>query len=285
MDEQIVINPDTLLMLQGFAAKPSQAVILSGQKWILKKEIADYLAYTILGIGRSGLDSYPYRTVIKPDPASISIEEIRKLNHVLSMKVPGKRVFDRIIEIYDADKMTAEAQNALLKNLEEPPTGTVFILTASKADNLLPTVISRCHLLPINPPNIDQSKRYLSGQGYPETEIKKALSMAGGLVGLAKLILEDPAHPLKRAAEQAKEFAAGDTYIRLKVISQIKDRPEALEFLFMLKTVVGFGMGSAKTSAISAKMLRLMKNSIEAEEQLTHNGITKLVLLNLAVQS
>ena len=53
----------------------------------------------------------------------------------------------RVIIIQDADHLTAEAMNALLKTLEEPPPHVVLVLTAERLDALLPTIMSRCQMI------------------------------------------------------------------------------------------------------------------------------------------
>ncbi|MEI9914152.1 MAG: hypothetical protein WDN66_04200 [Candidatus Saccharibacteria bacterium] len=60
------------------------------------------------------------------DLKSISIDEVRAINDFLMLKVPVKRTINRIVIIEKAERLTLEAQNALLKNLEEPPLGTVL---------------------------------------------------------------------------------------------------------------------------------------------------------------
>jgi DNA polymerase III subunit delta' len=72
---------------------------------------------------------------------TISIERIRELRRTIRLKpLEGKRV----VIIAEADKMTAEAANALLKILEEPPAHMHLILSSSRVNTLLPTIVSRC---------------------------------------------------------------------------------------------------------------------------------------------
>ncbi len=78
---------------------------------------------------------------------SIGIEDIRSLYNTLFLK-PVKSPLKAVI-IRDAQLLTPEAQNALLKILEEPPAQTLFLLTADSQESLLPTVRSRCKLIAI----------------------------------------------------------------------------------------------------------------------------------------
>ena len=73
---------------------------------------------------------------------NISINQIRALITFLSIKPYSAKY--KIVTIDPADKMTSQAQNALLKTLEEPPFYAVIILSSKKEDGLLPTIVSRC---------------------------------------------------------------------------------------------------------------------------------------------
>lgn len=76
---------------------------------------------------------------------SIGIEEVRIVQKNLSLK-PIQSA-QKLLVIYDAHLLTAEAQNALLKVLEEPPNNTIIILVSPSTSTLLPTVISRCQVV------------------------------------------------------------------------------------------------------------------------------------------
>ena len=86
---------------------------------------------------------HPDVVVIEPgDTGSIKIDPIRDV-----IERAGYRPFEgrrRVVIIDEADALVPQAQNALLKTLEEPPSSSVFILVSARADSLLPTVQSRC---------------------------------------------------------------------------------------------------------------------------------------------
>ncbi|MEO0141807.1 MAG: AAA family ATPase [candidate division WOR-3 bacterium] len=80
------------------------------------------------------------------DRTSILIEQIRlAIEHLATMPAKGKK---RLVLILEADRMTEEAANSFLKTLEEPPMDTVFVLTSSRPESLLPTIRSRCQIVP-----------------------------------------------------------------------------------------------------------------------------------------
>lgn len=98
------------------------------------------------------LPEYPVIEV--EDRASILIEQIRNIiQRLIYMPASGSQ---RVVLILEADKMTAEAANCFLKTLEEPPLDTVFILTTSRPNFLLPTIRSRCQIVPFNYLSNDQ---------------------------------------------------------------------------------------------------------------------------------
>lgn len=78
---------------------------------------------------------------------SIGIEDIRTLKQKIFLK-PIKSILKATI-IHDAQMLTVEAQNAMLKILEEPPNNTLIILTTNSIENLLTTILSRCKLIEI----------------------------------------------------------------------------------------------------------------------------------------
>lgn len=94
-----------------------------------ERDILDRLARNLYGDKQSG------------DNPVISIDRIRELRRITKIKPTGKY---RIIVLSDADRMTMEASNSLLKILEEPPESTYLILTSARPNTLLPTILSRC---------------------------------------------------------------------------------------------------------------------------------------------
>ena len=82
---------------------------------------------------------------VNPDPTSIGIEAIRTTTGRLSIHPVASPC--HAVVIHNAHTMTQEAQNALLKTLEEPVGGAIIILESTEPDTLLPTILSRCQLV------------------------------------------------------------------------------------------------------------------------------------------
>jgi len=95
--------------------------------------------------------AHPDILCIKPlkDKKIISISQIRQMGQAISSK-PNEAKF-RMVLILNADRMNTQAQNALLKMLEEPPEKTFFILIADKISLFAPTIISRCRKIRFKP--------------------------------------------------------------------------------------------------------------------------------------
>ena len=87
-------------------------------------------------------DNHPDVRLVEPDGAYLKIGQIRALQRQVALSpVEGRW---KVYILREMERATAEAANALLKTLEEPPSHAVLILTASEAEALLPTIVSRC---------------------------------------------------------------------------------------------------------------------------------------------
>ncbi len=121
-------------------------------------------------------------------PNTISVEDIRKqINGDVAIKPYSSPYKVYIME--DADKMTVQAQNALLKTLEEPPEYAVILLLTSNMNALLPTVLSRCVVLNMKPVSDRLIKKYLMEElQVPDYKAEVCVAFARGNVGKAKAL-------------------------------------------------------------------------------------------------
>ena len=118
-----------------------QALLISGAQGIGKEELADYLASVVLCVDTTdkpcghctacqrlarGVHANMLRLALAPREKSIKIDQLRKLLESLSLN--PLQAGRRVVMILDIDTMTVQAQNALLKSLEEPDVGTYFLL-------------------------------------------------------------------------------------------------------------------------------------------------------------
>ena len=108
----------------------------------------------------------------------IRIHQFRALTDFLTMA--PSRGGRRCVLVYPADMVRAEAAASLLKSMEEPPEGCVFILAADDIDAVLPTIRSRSRLLRVGVPSKEDALAWLSAQKRLKGDPEVALAMAGG---------------------------------------------------------------------------------------------------------
>ena len=144
--------------------------------------------------------------LIQPgETGAIKIEQAREIVDRASYRPFEGRM--RIVIIDEADTLVRQAQNALLKTLEEPPPGSVFILVSSRPDVLLPTVRSRCPQLRFGRLRATEVAELLvQDHGYAETDARAAAANADGSPGRA---LRVHSGDLARAREGASRSLQG----------------------------------------------------------------------------
>ena len=123
-------------------------------------------------------------------PNTISVADIREqINHDIEIKPYSSKYKVYIVD--EAEKMNQQAQNALLKTIEEPPAYAVILLLTSNADALLPTISSRCVTLNLRPVKENEVKEYLMEHMHlPDYQAQIDAAFAQGNIGKAKQIAE-----------------------------------------------------------------------------------------------
>lgn len=121
----------------------------------------------------------------------IKVDEIRELIKDIQLK-PYEGI-GKVYIICDADKMNIQAQNALLKTLEEPPSYATLILITTKGSSLLPTIVSRCQVMKLYPVSLENIKSYLiKNKNMNREEAGVLAAFSGGVVGRAVELLDNP---------------------------------------------------------------------------------------------
>lgn len=182
----------------------------------------------------------------------IKIEQVRALADFLNIGSHRGRL--RIALVHPAEDMNAHAANAVLKALEEPPAGAVFILVSHRPARLLPTVRSRCVGIGVPIPPRVASLEWLSGQGVKNAE--RWLAYAGGA-------------PL-RALDYSRVAARLETMLRSP--APVEDREElelfadALQKMALDRALTAFGLpvkygtvGEASPRGQAKAWLRFMR--------------------------
>lgn len=176
--------------------KASHSYLFTGIEGIGKKLVAIEFAKMLLCLSETKYCNHcksciefdsqnnPDFLLIEPDGNSIKIEQIR----YLQKKIQEKPIIStrKVYIINKADSMTSEAQNCLLKTLEEPPEYATLILVGANENAFLTTIKSRCMILPFSPLENEEIKKYLE-QNYGMNQISQnMLDTFQGSIGKAE---------------------------------------------------------------------------------------------------
>ncbi|MBR2847110.1 MAG: hypothetical protein IKB89_03455 [Clostridia bacterium] len=172
--------------------KVSHAYVIEGDKGMGKKLIANTFAAYLVCDDKSSCGAcescklatggaHPDIITVLPEKKQIGVDDIRQVIKNISIK--PYMADKKVVIIPDADGITQEAQNALLKVLEEPPEYVVFIILIQNAELLLDTIQSRVMRLSLTPYTEADIKKALGGDSAlvaaSENNIGKALALSG----------------------------------------------------------------------------------------------------------
>ena len=222
--------------------KVSHASIINGEKNAGKEFIAKTFAMALQCENRQGTEPcgecHSCRQALSgnhPDiifithekPGTIGVDDIRRqVNNDVAIK-PYKGP-KKIYIMNEGEKMTAQAQNALLKTLEEPPEYAVLLILTGNVDSLLQTILSRCVVLNMKPAKDAQIKKYLmETMEIPDYKADICVAFARGNVGKAKLLASS--EEFDKVKEEAitllkyiKEMELNEIVAAIKKITEYK---------------------------------------------------------------
>ncbi len=136
--------------------------------------------------------------LVEEDRSQIRVDQIRELQRQLVLAPLESRC--RVALLPDFEQANEEAQNALLKTLEEPSSQAVLLLTAESGDQLLPTILSRCEVLGLKPVPAAAISGALVARGAAPDQAALLAALAGGRPGMAFAMLEDGERLAQRQA-------------------------------------------------------------------------------------
>lgn len=143
--------------------------------WFLQNNHPDYrrvrpeaLEDEPAGEGEEGAESTGKAKSSKAPSKEIKIEQIRSLADFMNISTHRQGL--RVVVLYPAEALNMPASNALLKTLEEPPPGTVFLLASNSLDRLLPTILSRCRKFALPMPAHEEALAWLREQGVQDAD-------------------------------------------------------------------------------------------------------------------
>ena len=195
--------------------KVSHAYIFSGEKSSGKKLLASRFAELLQCEGEGEKPCGKCRSCRQaesgnhPDiirithekPNTISVDDIRE-QLVGDVQIKPYQSKYKIYIVPDAEKMNVQAQNALLKTIEEPPAYAVILFLTTNASSFLPTILSRCVVLNIKPVPDQEVRKYLMEHvEVPDYQADIAVAFAQGNIGKAvKLATSEYFNEIKNAA-------------------------------------------------------------------------------------
>lgn len=202
----------------------SHAYILTGETGMGRKSLANAFAMTLLcekGKSEPCMECHACKQVMSsnhPDlifvghekPGSIGVDDIRdQINDTIMIRPYSS--YYKIYIVDEAEKMTVQAQNALLKTIEEPPAYAIIMLLTTNQEAFLPTILSRCVQLKLKPLKDSVVKSYLMGSlGIKESRADIYAAFARGNLGRAihlasseefQLLYSELLHMLKHLKE------------------------------------------------------------------------------------
>lgn len=182
--------------------KVSHAYIINGEKFAGKEFIAKVFAMALqcqAGGANPCQECHACKQALsdnQPDiikvthekPNTISVDDIRaQINNDVGIK-PYSSPY-KIYIINEAEKMTVQAQNAILKTLEEPPEYAVILLLTTNVNSLLPTILSRCVVLNMKPVSDSLVRKYLMEEmQIPDYKAEVCVAFARGNIGKARML-------------------------------------------------------------------------------------------------
>lgn len=233
---------------------------------------------------------------IVPQGLSLSVDSMREIVQAASRR-PGTGRW-QIVIVEDADRLTEQAANALLKVVEEPPSRTVFLLCAPSVDpeDLAVTLRSRCRHVALTTPSVADIERVLvERDGIAADDAAWAASVCGGHIGRAKRLATDfearaqreKALGLARAATRdSTAYAAAEDLVRsaeaaAKAISAELDEAETDEMMTALGAG-GTGKGTARPPRGTAGAIKELEKRQKSRATRTSRDVLDRALVDLA---
>jgi len=195
--DDIIGHRHVLDLLSAELVNPAQAYLFVGPGSVGKAAVAHRFAVALLcGADAGCLDRamrriHPDLMLIEPEGrASITVDQAR---HVVAVASLAPLEADRRVFLFEeGGMMNDEAASALLKTLEEPSAGAVFIIVAESEDELPDTVASRCRTVVFGRVGEEELVTGLGGLGLDEDQARQAARISGGRPGLALALATRP---------------------------------------------------------------------------------------------
>jgi DNA polymerase-3 subunit delta' len=231
----------------------SHSYLFVGTQGIGKKLLAKEMAKKILSFDG---ESHPDFMCIEPEENSIKIAQIR----ILQKKIQEKPIIaDKKVYIIDnADTMTVEAQNCLLKTLEEPPEFAIIILIGSQESAFLTTIKSRCMIVKFGPIQEDKIIQFMKNNYAIEGISQNQLEMFQGSIGKA-ILLKDKQEQYGKIEDMIENLNQKDL-IEIVTLAEplYKAKEEIFEILEYMNIVL---LKLAKQNYLYTNCIEIVENT------------------------
>ncbi|QQS18338.1 hypothetical protein IPL68_07055 [Candidatus Saccharibacteria bacterium] len=181
--------------------------------------------------------------------------------------------------------MTREAQNALLRLLEEPPKQTVILLVSSHPRLLLPTIISRVQQLRATRPDESEIIKYFTNTGYEHNKVTQLLLVTSQNIAETARLLESGSADTDQTIQLVKQALVAEPFERLVMVDRdLKDKTIARDFVSTLSTVASSSAYRVADRGDIEALRRwhgIVAASDTAAQSLARSGNQKIVLTEL----
>ena len=163
----------------------------------------------------------------------IPVKRVREMREAIQHSALSTDAAGRVLFIYGAQDLNGSSANAMLKIIEEPPDGVLFLLTASSAAGVLPTIRSRCAAYTVVPVPAGECAALLRSRGLPEDQAGELAFLYAGHIGNALRAFSDAG--ARNALAQARALCGyatqNDTYRALALLTKYERDREGLQAL------------------------------------------------------
>lgn len=192
----------------------------------------------------------PLNEKTKTFRSAVTVDEIRRIGRFLGMTAHDGAY--RIVIVDPADDMNASAANALLKNLEEPPARSLFILIAHSSGSLLPTIRSRCQVIKFRPLPQGQLLDVLRDLNADLPDDPATLAAgAGGSVREALMLTEYGGIEIAQAVADAVKGRDFDVRAAMRIADAVSARDAAVAFSLFNRAVLDMIADHARREALA----------------------------------
>ncbi|MDR1000146.1 MAG: DNA polymerase III subunit delta' [Clostridiales bacterium] len=183
-------------------------------------------------------NNHPDVIHVRAEKKSIGIDDVREQINRQTQSKPYRYRY-KIFIIHRADTMTVQAQNAILKTLEEPPSFAIFILLSENINAFLPTLISRCVVFRFKPLPVPLVKEYLVDHGMEDERADfYSIFSQGNIGGALKLSQSETFLEMRETvigmAQSLRRSDLPEAFARFATLDAFKDNIQGLLDLFLL---------------------------------------------------